>query len=199
MSELVLNRSTAPQVLRLFDCCFKRGVLDSIYLGDDYAAKEFLEARLADGGYGLVYDTEDFDWKRWRFTISRIARENRLGRLEEDYISSSALRQSGRTFLFALLPISMRFYLMGVEEWLAYPNPGHRALFTATSVHWKPMASPLRKIKTNDWISYVQEFVYERQKMRIENDLTPLQYDSFAEAMWKFTRKYAHIPTKKKV
>ena len=196
MTDLVLNRTTAPMVLRLFDLCFKRGVLDACDQDDDYASREFLEKHKSDGGYGLVYDDEDFDWKRWRFTISRMCRENRLTRLEEEYLSSSALRHRATTFLYAILPITMRFYLMGVEEWLDYPNEAHKAFFVEPNVHWKPVPSHLRKINKNDFIYYMQEFVYERQRLHFENDLTPKQYDSFAEAMWKFTRK---CPDKKRI
>ena len=87
--------------------------------------------------------------------------------------------------------MTMRFYLMGVEEWLEYPNPLNIELFKHTKrIHWKPVPSHMRNMTTQDILSILQEFIYERQKMSLENDLTECQYDSFARAMWAFTRKY---------
>jgi hypothetical protein len=162
-------------------------------LGDDYAAMDFLERHKADGGYGLVYDDEKFDWRRWRFVLERWCREFRLGSVGETYIDSMYVRTlSRRNFLFAIIPISMRFYLMGVEEWLDYPNPAGAEIFRNTrKIHWKPVPKHMRIMTTPDIRSYVQEFIYERQKMAIEGDLSDTQYDDFSRALWKMTQKYA--------
>ena len=187
--SLPLNRQSAPQVIRLLDYCFKKGVIDAYEANDDYAVKEWLDARKADGGYGLLSEPgTPFDWRRWRFTLFRWCRLCSLARAGEGYIDMIRNRHQ---FLFAVIPLSMRFYLLGIEEWLAYPNSLNMAIFKQTSrIHWKPMASHLRKMKTDDYISYVQEFIYERVSMALEDDLTPAQYDSFCTALWKYTRKY---------
>lgn len=192
MTKLPLNRTTAPQVIKLFDECFRRGVMDASAEEDDYGCREFVDRHKADGGYGLVYDDTDFDYRRWRFTIERWCRESRLGSVGDTYLNSMYVRTASRqSFLFAVLPMSMRFYLMGIEEWLEYPNPLGMALFKQErKQHWKPMPKHLKKLTTSDILSYLQEFIYERQKMGLEGDLSPRQYDSFSEAMYKFTRKY---------
>ena len=191
MAKLPLNRTTAPQVIRLFDSCFKRGVLDACAQEDDYGVKEWLERHKTDGSYGLVYDDENFDWKRWRFTIERWCREDRLGSVGDTYLNAPCLRGYTRNFLFAVLPMTMRFYLMGVEEWLEYPNPIGIELFKHTrKIHWKPVPKHLKLMTTNDFLSILQEFVYERQRMKLDGDLNDRQYDSFSVAMYRFTRKY---------
>lgn len=193
MGRLPLNRTTAPQLLRLFDHCFRQGVFDAMDSFDDYVARDFVERHKADGGYGLLYDDENFDWRRWRFTLARWCREERLGSVGDVLIDSPWLWKSGRkTFLVALLPISMRFYLMGIEEWLDYPNRGNLGFFKIMrKVHWKKMEKPyLQKITTQDFISYIQEFVYERQRLHIQGDLEESKYDSFATAMWTLTKRY---------
>lgn len=199
---LPLNRATAPQVLRLFDLCFRQGVFDAYDQDDDYAVREFLEKHKENGGYGLVYDDDNFDWRRWRYTIARWCRENRLGSVGNVYLDSPELWKGYKTFLFAVIPISMRFYLMGVEEWLENPNPGRIPEFKMfKKTHFKNVPSHLKEMSTQDFISYIQEFVYERQRLHIKNDLTDRQYDSFAQAMWTLTKKYPPIydPTKEKV
>lgn len=191
MNRLPLNRTTAPQAIRLFDSCFKRGVLDACAQEDDYGVKEWLERHKAAGDYGLIYDDENFDFKRWRFTIERWAREDRLGSIGDTYLNSMYLRRKNSNFLFAVLPMTMRFYLMGVEEWLSYPNGISIEIFKHTKrIHWKPVEKHMQNMTTADFLSYLQEFVYERQRMGLEDDLTESQYDSFSIAMYKFTRKY---------
>lgn len=189
--RLPLNRTTAPQVIRLFDSCFKRGVIDSCNMEDDMLVKEFLDKHKSDGSYGLVYDDYNFDFHRWRFHLERWCREDRLGSIGDMYLNSMYVRQKRNTFLFAVLPLTMRFYLMGVEEWLSYPNPLNMAIFQhMKKIHWKPVPKHLKNISTADWLSYMQEFIYERQKMRLKGDLTEFMYDSFSVAMFKLTRKY---------
>lgn len=189
--KLPLNRTTAPQVVRLFDTCFKMGVLDAQAQEDDYAVKDFLDRHKSGGGYGLVYDDEDFDFRRWRFTLERWCREYRLGSVGDTYLNSRYLRQYKKTFLFAILPMTMRFYLMGVEEWLEYPNPLGLELFKQTKkIHWKPVKKHLKYMNTDDFLSLLQEFIYERQKLGLEDDLSARNYDDFSTAMWSLTRKY---------
>ena len=191
MEKLPLNRTTAPQVIRLFDSCFKRGVLDAAAQDDDYGVKEWLERHKEMWDYGLVYDDDNFDFRRWRFTIERWCREDRLGSVGDTYLNSIHVRKNNSNFLFAILPITMRFYLMGVEEWLEYPNPLSLELFRHTKkIHWKPVPKHLVNMTTSDFLSLLQEFVYERQRMKLEDDLTERQYDGFSVAMYRYTRKY---------
>ncbi len=88
--------------------------------------------------------------------------------------------------------MTMRFYLMGVEEWLEYPNPLNVELFKHTKkIHWKQVPSHLKNMTTGDFLSLLQDFIYERQKMHLDGDLTEAQYDGFSRAMYRYTRKYA--------
>jgi len=185
-----LNRTTGPQAIRLFDYCFKQGVIDACELEDDYSAKEFLTHMLETGGYGVLNEpTDGFDWKRWQFTLYRYCRYGRLGSISDTYIDK--IHRFRNTFVFAILPIAMRFYLMGIEEWLEYPNPNNIALFKQRKkIHWKPMPQHLVTITTPDFISLVQQFVYERVDKAIENDLPAHRYNNFASALWRCNQKY---------
>lgn len=190
MSRSALNRTSAPNVVRLFDYSFKQGVIDAASFEDDYTAKEWMEERLEKGDYGLLPEHEvPYDWKRWRFTLYRWCREARMSPLAENYIDK--IRHYQKDFLFAILPLSMRFYLMGVSEWLEYPNPVGLALFKQSpKVHWKPVPSHLKKITNNDFISQVQEFVYERQAKNYEGDMLHSRYDAFVFGLWRCLQKY---------
>ena len=197
-----LNRTTAPQVLKIFDYCFKQGVFDAYELGDDYSAKEWMEDRKADGGYGLLSDMETpYDWRRWRFTLFRWCRNARMGSVGETYIDRIVKVSN---YLFCVVPISMRFYLMGIEEWLEYPNQTNIQIFKQTKkIHWKPVAPHLRTMTKDDFITCIQDFVYERQKFHkriqedyseeeanriLSRDATDKSYDNFVKAVWALTR-----------
>ena len=190
MARSPLNRTTAPQVVRLFDYCFRQGVTDASDFGDDIAVQEWLDRRLADGQYGILSEYDEvFDWKRWRLVLYRWCRMGRLGGIGERYVDQ--IHRYKATSALALLPISMRFYLMGIQEWLAYPNPNNMALFKQSKkIHWKPVAQHLKNIRTADYISYIQEFIFERVQKHFEDDLTPARYDGFATGMWRCTQKY---------
>ena len=190
MAKSPLNRTTAPQVVRLFDYCFRQGVFDACDYGDDIAVQEWLDARLADGQYGLLSEYDEvFFFFYWRLILYRWCRIEKLGGVGERYVD--LIHRYKSTSVFALLPIAMRFYLMGIQEWLEYPNQNNMAFFKQTKkIHWKPMASHLRKIRTSDYISYIQEFIFERTQKHFEDDLSPSRYDGFATAMWRCTQKY---------
>lgn len=185
-----LNRVTGPQVIKLFDYCFRQGVFDACDFGDDITVQEWLDARLADGGYGLLSECgEEFDWKRWRLVLYRWCRIGQIGIIGESYVD--VIHKYKATSIFALLPMCMRFYLMGIEEWLAYPNPNNIALFKQKKkIHWKPFPSHLMNIRTTDFISYLQEFVYERVNKHFEDDLNQSRYDSFSTGVWRCNQKY---------
>jgi len=158
---------------------------------DDYAVQEFYDARMADGGYGqLLDDNDDFDWRRWQHALYRICRLNRVGNSTANYIDS--IHRYQRTFVFALLPMTMRFYLEGIKEWLDYPNPSAIQMFKQNRrQHWTPnLPSHIRSIRTPDYIFMLQSFVYERQNMHLEKDLSATHYDHFANAMWRLTQRF---------
>lgn len=186
----LLNRTTAPQLVRLLDYCFKRGVLDAAELEDDYKAKDWLEARKKDWKFGLVYEDETIDWRRWRFFLLRWCRLARLGKLGETYID----RIYSKNIYFVCLNMTFRFYMMGVEEWLEYPNRNNTQIFKQESkIHWKPVPQYLRKISTDDFISYLQEFAYEYQNIEEaakEDNPSDAAMASFCRSVWQLTRKY---------
>ena len=63
MKELPLNRTTAPQVVRFFDVCFKQGVIDAYNYHDNYGARDFLQRFKESWDFGVLGEPEDFDWE----------------------------------------------------------------------------------------------------------------------------------------
>lgn len=189
--KCLLNRTTAPIILRFFDLCFKQGVIDAKEYQDDQGARDFLKRHKEAWDFGVLGEPDDYDWEMWRFTLYRWGRRNRFVQFSEGYI----YQIMKKNYLWYFLPYCMRFYLMGIEEWLDYPNPNGMAIFKATSkIHWKPMPNRLKKISLNDWISYMQEFVYEfrRSPMSEGEDrvMNPQLFDTFELAIHDLTRTY---------
>ena len=187
----LLNRSSAPTVVRFFDLCFKQGVIDAYNFGDDYGTKEFLKQHREAWDFGVLGEPDDFDWEMWRFTLYRWARRNRFTKFSQDFI----YRIIKKNYLWYFLPFCMQFYLLGIEEWLEYPNPVKLEIFKGESkVHWKPVEKHLHKMTVNDYISYMQEFCYSfRRNPRSEGEdrvMSPAALDAFCQAIHDLTRKY---------
>lgn len=191
MPRDILNRTTAPVVLQFFDLCFKQGVLDAYKYGDDYEARDFMDRHKEAWDFGVLGDPEDFDWELWRFTLYRWARRHHFMKFSQNFI----YRIIRRNYLWYFLPYCMRFYLMGIEEWLEYPNPSKIELFKKEKkIHWKPVESHLRKLMTCDYISYMQEFCLEYRRNPLSTEerapMTASTMDAFCMAIHDLTRGY---------
>lgn len=184
-----LNRKSAPRIIRFFDLCFKQGVMDAYNFADDYGARDFVNQHREAWDFGVLGEPDDFDWEMWRFTLYRWGRQRGgFVKFAENYI----YRIVKKNYLWYFLPFCMWFYLMGIEEWLEYPNPSGMELFkNEPKVHWKKVPANLRKMTTNDFISYMQECVYEYRRTPEEGrTMNARTMDAYCQAMHDLTRRY---------
>jgi hypothetical protein len=192
MTRSPLNRSSAPNVIRFFDICFKQGVVDAYNFSDDYSARDFVEKHKAAWDFGVLGEPDDYDWEMWRFTLYRWARRHRLVSFSRDFI----YRIVKKNPLWYFLPYCMYFYLMGIKEWLEYPNPVPLEVFKSENrVHWAPVLNYPRKITTDDYISMMQECCLEYRRSPISAQENPPMLagtlDAYCQAIHDLTRKYA--------
>lgn len=181
-----LNRKIAPHILRFFDTCFKQGVIDACELGDDMEAKDFLSQRRGDWQFGVLDKPGEVDWQMFRFTLYWWARKAGLKSLAENYIFK--IRKKDAVWCF--LPYCMRFYLLGIEEWLKYPNQTGIEVFKGTpKVHWDPNAD-VKKFTKGDYISYLHDFAYEYRSSEVEKAVPQNVMESFCQAMYDLTRGF---------
>lgn len=194
MRRQEINRTNAPQILRFFDLCFKQGVIDACNYADDFEAREFLEKHKAAWDFGVLGEPDDFDWELWRFTLYRWGRANKF----KHFVITFVYGITKKNHVWYFLPYCMRFYLMGIEEWLQNPNPVKLEQFKQENkVHWANVPAAIRKITTNDMIAQMQEFAYlYRRVPKEERQFNAVTLDAFARAMHDLTRPYA---TRKKV
>ena len=182
-----LNRESAKMIFRLFDASFKQGVIDACQIQDDIAAREFVDKHKEAFTYGVLGDDEDYDWMMYRFVLYRWARMYHLKSLAEGYI----LFIKKNMYLSTLLPFCMQFYIMGIEEWLAYPNPSRLELFrNSKKIHWD-LNFPFKNFTTADYVSYLHEFAFAYRKLPEEERIVnPNTMDGYCQALFNLTRKY---------
>lgn len=187
MSSQLLNRTTAPQAVRFFWACFRQGVFDACEYGNDLDAKEFCERHGRDWSFGVLGVQEDCDWQMFRNQLYWWARRAGLKSLAEGYI----FRIRSKNYLWALLPYCMRFYLMGIGEWLKYPNPGGIQIFRSRPMtHWDP-SSPVAKVTRVDIVSYLHGFEFDfRQTPEDGREVSEAAMSAFVKALFDLSSKY---------
>ena len=188
MTYSPLNRTSAPQILRLCLLCLKNGVLDAYDLGDDYAVEEFLTKHKKGWTYGILGEPDDYDWKMWRFALYKWCRRHGLSTFAENYL----YEVKRFNYLYCPILITMRFYLMGIEEWLAYPNPVNIERFRKeSSLHWQPMGQGSQKMTRREIIAEMQDIAYQfRRRPESEREISFSVLDEFCSAMFDLTSKY---------
>lgn len=189
MTDNPITNARCHQIIRLFDYCFKQGVLDASEVDDEFVTNDWLDARRENHDFGLLTDPDGkYDWQRWRFTLLRWCRLAGLRKLGEEFIDGI---RNKRVFTYVIFPMSMRFYLLGVQEWLWYPNHANIEYFKHNGkIHWKDFeGSPYQKISTHDWIVYMQQFTYEAMDFDDAIGVPHSYWDGFTQAMWLGTRR----------
>lgn len=187
----MINRQTCKMMMKLFDVCFKKGVQDAFEADNEQWCQEFIEERREKLDFSLLDVRDSYDWKEWRIIIARWCRYTHNLKLCPEYLD----RVYAENFYWSIFPIAMDFYILGVKEWLEYPNPHNLELFKFThNEHWKPMPRKnLQKMDTNDKVGYVQEFAYDRERL---DPNANGKYISFAQEVWAFTRPMPRDPLK---
>lgn len=186
-----ITRRNAQEIISLLDFCFRKGVLSAYEVGNDWQVKDWYDERLGNWSYGMVdYPDEEFDWRRWRFFLLKWCRENRLSMTTYELIDGVRVVQG---MSYVLLLMTMRFYLLGVKEWLEYPNGAALAIFRSRrKQRWSnKVPEHMKNMKNDDFISLIQEFSYEFRSNPV-GDVAKLKqnaFTSFEMAMWTMTRR----------
>lgn len=184
----LITKNNARHLITLFDIAFRHGVIHASEVADDYKCREWVAKIREDHTFGLVNCDWFMDWREWRYTLSRWCRYNRIYTLAESCLD----KIKHMNYAWAILPLCMDFYIMGVEEWLSYPNERDLDAFKSRSrIHWKDIEHKMKRIRLDDYIAYAQGFAYER--IRSEADLptapSAISYNSLCQMIWQYTRK----------
>lgn len=188
MNDIQLNRKTAPAIIRFYDVCFKQGVLDAAAARDDYSVREFVLEHKPLFKFGTISEPTGHDWRSYRFVLYRWARENGMTPLAENFII--AIRK--QNYVWSFLPYCLWFYIMGIEEWLEYPNAMAVGVFRASPrVHWNP-ASANHQITKMDFISYMHMAAFAYKAMDVDDKLvSDSSIDGFCSSIYDLSQRYA--------
>lgn len=196
MKRNPLNKESVTQVVRLFDYAFKKGVVDACELDDEHTSRAFIERYDKEEVFGLLGDDITCTWHQWRYIVFRWCRYRGVTSLGEKYID----RLRTKNFLWVILPMTFRFYLLGISEYLAYPAPLRIEIFkNKTFVRWRPTERGVYGLRKSDIINYVQEFTYQRRQWSEERKLlegvSDAVYDNFCELLWALSQPIKEILT----
>ena len=186
MQRRILNRSTADQILRFFDVCFKQGVIDACEFGDDWAVKDFYEKHIEDWDFGVLGEADDMDWELFRVKLYHWGRERGYRKFLIEYV----YQIHRKNYAWYFFVFCMRFYLLGIGEWLEYPNSTRIEQFkNFPNKHWVDKPSALAKISKTDKIVTMQDEMFKycavpEEDRRLSVDIM----DSFCRAIHDLTR-----------
>lgn len=160
--ETVLNRTSATRILRFLSLCLKRGVLDAASLQDSFEAQSFYDAHWDKWDFALIGEPDDFDWKMFRFEMYKMCRRSGLSLFAEQYLYQIRTQD----YLFCPLIFAMRFYLMGVKEWLDYPNTARLDIYRLekTPMHFIGDSHNARSMKRVDILANMQDTAYKYRR-----------------------------------
>lgn len=186
MSEPI-PASNGPKILRFLYLCFRQGVVDASEHGSDIDSREFYERKREDWSFGTLEYQDNMDWEGFRATLYWWARRAGMKSLAEGYI----FRIRNRNYTWCLLPYAMRFYLMGVSEWLSYPNRSKIELFKHDGKgHWD-VNSPIKQMTKPDIISYMHIIEHEFKSLGPEMHMvSPTAMSTFISVVYGLNRKY---------
>ena len=131
---------------------------------------------------------DDYDWKMWRFSLYKICRRNGLAQFAENYL----YEVKRYNYLYSPILMSMRFYLMGIEEWLSYPNPGEIEIFRQErSIHWAKNLPGGKRITRLEIIAESQDIAYQYRRAPEEaRVISTSVLDEFCTATLDLTNKH---------
>lgn len=161
MSQL-LNRGSARHILRMMAYCLKQGVLDAAGMEDDYAVKEFYAKHWDKWDFGYLGEPDDYDWKMFRFSLYMMCRRSHLSMFADSYLYE--IRRPD--YLFCPLIFAMRFYLMGVKEWIDYPNRSKIDIYRmeVSPMHFTPGTIFSRKMRRTNVLAIIQDIAYRYRR-----------------------------------
>lgn len=157
----LINGRNIRRLLLLFDIYYKKGVIDAMEHGDPWSLRDFVNNKRKTSGYGLIVRHPSLHWKEWLTLMRCEASLNKWNNIRELLL---AIR-SETGYLGAVLPMTMGYYLKGIEDYADYPYPANKAIFLSREfVLWRD------KIKGRD----IRKAVEDAQLMTV--DLGHMEY-----------------------
>lgn len=182
MNESKINISSRRIITGIFMSCYKMGLKDAEYVGDAELYSSFEKEVSIPGVYGRINSYERYDVQGWRIQILMAMQP--LGRVHIPFLLNMRTRKD---FWNCVYPVSMEFYLMGVQDFNGNPTiHDFRDLDNKRMERWTSLG--IRHITQSDMMSCIQCFAFRRSMLDSENknrnSLSRRRYEEFAQKMW---------------
>lgn len=125
MVRNLINKSNLKRVLILLDRFYKMGVIDAMEKTDQWQARDFVSRMRESGTYGTIDRDYSMGWKQWLVFLKCECTIQKMW-------TQRALLQtitSNSGYMFTIVPMTMAFYLKGIEDYWDNPNPVNKTFF----------------------------------------------------------------------
>lgn len=183
----LIDRSTVKLVLRLLEYSFRQGVLDACKYQDEFLCREFIRQRRENHDFGTLDIGEPLDWEEWRYILTKWSMRCHIHTVCEKYLDKIV----SMNYNWVIFPVAMEFYILGIEEYLEYPNIRNLELFkNKPRVHWYCDGRPFKGINTESIVTMIQDICYTRKRKDAFAQGCPsaISYDAFCRTIWTCTR-----------
>lgn len=157
-----INGRNIRRLLLLFDHYYKRGVVDAINNGDQWSSRDFVKRMRESSEYGFLNGYQSLQWKEWLTIMKCDASIKGWNNIRQLLFGI----KSSRGYLGAILPLTMGYYLKGIEDYANYPYPTNKTVFLS-----RPFIKWRDKLQGRD----IRGAVEEAQLMTV--DMGQMNYD----------------------
>lgn len=181
----LIDSKLAKGCIRLFNSCYKAGVMDAERVCDEQYCERFKEEVRCAGVFGRVIDEHYMGWHEWRLNLLLIIGAD----VKINHISDFLMRlRINSGYSLCVLSLAQEFYIQGLDDFNAYPVIRDFSLFEGDKLQrWTRQGIVSRTIKT--MIIDMQRFCIIRKRVEdaSSNKKNPLKsnyYDWFVEDIW---------------
>ena len=121
----LINKSNLKWVLILFDHFYKMGVIDAMEKTDQWQARDFVTRMRESKTYGTIDKDYSLGWKQWLALVRYECSLKNWNKLRDLLFCIT----SNRGYIATILPLTMAYYLKGIEDYWDNPNPINKTLF----------------------------------------------------------------------
>lgn len=182
MMEAKISQSSQRVITGIFMTCYKLGLKDAEDIGDAELYDSFEKEVSTPGIYGRINSHERYDVHGWR--IQMLMAMQSCGKRYQHFLMNMRIKKD---FWSCVYPVSMEFYLMGVQDFNSNPTiHDFHDLDNARLERWT--SSGIRRMSQSDIMSYIQCFAFKRSVLDSDNknshSLHRRRYEELAHKLW---------------
>lgn len=152
-TQPVITRDTISKSISLLDTLYHWGVRDCHALNDEGAAREFIETHSETNVYGFLTDEQPISVLEWQLRLIQQARLTSMYGSMYQYFQR--MGKFANNYLSTFVPLSMRWYVRGVQDYCDNPNAADYAIFEDSKrVFWSERG--LRKFNNREAVETIQ-------------------------------------------